>query len=125
VYKPTIVNGEAVEVITTIWSRAIGYAYVGYEWTIALKTASGNENHDSHDEEVWGTQPLGHIRSEDWDLEHDRNCAQAYCKVSLGKSFHGLILHWERGVPLTARTQQFQKSIRLKWLFSSGSAMPL
>jgi hypothetical protein len=35
------------------WLRAIGYAYVGYEWTIALKTATGNENHDSHDEEVW------------------------------------------------------------------------
>jgi len=35
------------------WSRAIGYAWVGHEWTIALKTASGNEHADVHDEEVW------------------------------------------------------------------------
>ncbi len=35
------------------WSRAIGYAYVGFEWTIALKTASGNEHAEVHQEEVW------------------------------------------------------------------------
>lgn len=35
------------------WNRAIGYAYVGHDWTIALKTASGNEHSDVHDEEVW------------------------------------------------------------------------
>ncbi len=35
------------------WNRAIGYAWVENAWTIALKTASGNENADNHDEEVW------------------------------------------------------------------------
>jgi hypothetical protein len=35
------------------WSRSIGYAYVGHAWTIALKTTSGNEHADLHDEEVW------------------------------------------------------------------------
>jgi hypothetical protein len=35
------------------WTRAIGYAYVEHQWTIALKTASGNEHADTHDEEVW------------------------------------------------------------------------
>jgi hypothetical protein len=35
------------------WSRAIGYAWVKHQWTIALKTASGNEHADVHNEEVW------------------------------------------------------------------------
>jgi hypothetical protein len=35
------------------WNRAIGYAWVEHQWTIALKTASGNEHADLHDEEVW------------------------------------------------------------------------
>lgn len=47
----TISRGEDQD--GSYWSRAIGYAYVGHDWTIALKTASGNENYDSHEEEVW------------------------------------------------------------------------
>ncbi len=35
------------------WNRAIGYAYVGHDWTIALKTASGNHNADVYEEDVW------------------------------------------------------------------------
>ncbi len=34
-------------------SRSIGYAYVDHGWKIALKTQSGNEQADVHQEEIW------------------------------------------------------------------------
>jgi len=47
----TIARGEDQN--GNYWNRAIGYAWVGNAWTIALRTGSGNEHADVHDEEVW------------------------------------------------------------------------
>jgi hypothetical protein len=35
------------------WRRAIGYAFVEHNWTIALRTASGNDFDGSYSEETW------------------------------------------------------------------------
>jgi hypothetical protein len=35
------------------WSRDIGWASVRDMWSIALRKASGNDNYDDHDEEIW------------------------------------------------------------------------
>jgi hypothetical protein len=35
------------------WSRDIGYSRVGRKWGIAIRKASGNENFEHHEEEVW------------------------------------------------------------------------
>jgi hypothetical protein len=47
----TIAHGEDEN--GNYWNRAIGYAWVEHCWTIALKTDSGNEHADRHNEEVW------------------------------------------------------------------------
>ncbi len=47
----TIAHGEDEN--GNYWNRAIGYTWVEDSWTIALKTDSGNEHADYHNEEVW------------------------------------------------------------------------
>jgi len=47
----TIASGEDQD--NNYWSRSIGYTLAGHQWCIAFREASGNYNHDDHNETVY------------------------------------------------------------------------